>query len=150
MVIRDKYLKQNKDNIAIIRCPVPHKGFFKPNECLELNGYMDLTVNYPDTTALLQGSEHSNLPSYVDVTPAVVNVKSGQTNVIVTLSNLTTDAAVISPKAILCEMQPVTVTKQEHCNLNTEHEKIIDKIEHDEHIILSTKQRQKLKHKRLT
>ena len=146
MVIREKDLKKNKNKIALIRCAVPHKVLLKPNECLELNGYIDRTVNYPDTTALLHESEHSNLPLYVDVTPAVVNVKSDQKHVIVTLSNLTTNTVVISPKAILCELQPVTVTKEENCTLNTEHEEIIDTLNIDEHRILSTEQREKLKH----
>ncbi|KAH3724575.1 hypothetical protein DPMN_050395 [Dreissena polymorpha] len=145
MVIREKDLKKNKDGIAIIRCAVPNKVLIKQNGCLELNGYIDRTVNYPDITALLQESEHSNVPSYVDVTPAVVNVKSDQTNVIVTLSNLTTNTVVILPKAILCERQPVTVTKEENCTLSTEHEKIIDKLNIDEHRISSTEQREKLK-----
>ena len=60
----------------------------------------------------MQECNDSSLPSYIDITPSVINYgKTKNAEIVVNVVNLTTNSCVISPKAILCEVQPVVVDK---------------------------------------
>ena len=59
---------------------------------------------------MVQPTEGSCLPSYVEITPAVIQYKNVKTqNVVVTVSNIISNAVVISPKSVIGELQPVTI-----------------------------------------
>ena len=81
-------------------------------------------MRYPSTTAIIQESEDSTIPEFIDITPAVLPFEIGKKQEItVTLSNLSTDTVTISPKAIICELQPVTVTEEVFNNIVESEEK---------------------------
>jgi len=64
----------------------------------------------------------------------------------VTLSNLTTNTAVITPKLILCELQPVEVTEDVFEKLQEENQNdLIDTLSIDEENLPKTEQREQLK-----
>ena len=77
---------------------------------VDIQATIDKVLKVPRATAMLHETKYSNIPSFNDVTPGIVDFKHGKHNFIMTLSNLTTKTVTVSPKAILCELQPVTVT----------------------------------------
>jgi len=147
MVLRDKELKRNHNRIAIIRSSISERILLKPNETIQVKGFIDREMNYPTTTAIIQESEEAGLPEYIDVSPAVIQYQFGKNHeVMVTLSNLTTNTAVITPKLILCELQPVEVTEDVFEKLQEENQyDLIDTLSIDEENLLKTEQREQLK-----
>jgi len=88
MVLRDKELKRNHNRIAIIRSSISERILLKPNETIQVKGFIDREMNYPTTTAIIQESEEAGLPEYIDVSPAVIQYQFGKNHeVMVTLSN---------------------------------------------------------------
>ena len=60
------------------------------------------------------------MPSFVDITPAVIHYEYKKNKEVkVNVTNLTTNSVTITPKSILCEMQPVKVD-----------ESVFERIEH--------------------
>lgn len=81
-----------------------------PNQSVNIKGYIDKDLNFHDTCAILQETEDSALPRFVDVTPSVIQYSyNNNKEVKVNISNITTVTVTISPSAILCELQPVTI-----------------------------------------
>ena len=110
LAIRERELKKNKNRIAIVRSAEPTQIIIGPNQSIDVRGYTDKEMNYCDTNAMLQESEESSLPNIVDVTPSVINYRyRNNGEVRVNISNVTTQSIIIAPKAILCEVQPVTI-----------------------------------------
>ena len=67
-------------------------------------------MEFNSTCAIIQECEDSTLPDYIDVTPTVIQYEHrNNSELMVNLSNLTTNSVTISPKAILGKVQPVTV-----------------------------------------
>ncbi len=110
IAVREKQLKRNNDRIAIVKCGESSRITIGPNESKDVRGYTDREIYYQPTCAILQECEESSLPSFIDITPSVVQYKNQRnTEVLVNVTNLTTNTVTISPKAVLCELQPVTV-----------------------------------------
>jgi hypothetical protein len=109
LVLREKELKKNKDRLAIIRNATPHRLIIHPNETLNIQGYMDKEIDYHPTVAITQKYKESSLPDYIDVTPSVNYNYGKNKEVTISISNLSSNSVTIAPKAILCELQPVTV-----------------------------------------
>ena len=78
MVLRDKELKRNHNRIAIIRSSISERILLKPNETIQVKGFIDREMNYPTTTAIIQESEEAGLPEYIDVSPAVIQYQFGK------------------------------------------------------------------------
>ena len=108
--IREKELRRNKDRLAIIRSAQNYNIILGPNETINVKGYTYKEIDHATTCAMLQETEESNIPTYIDITPTVIQYDNRKnTEVMVNLSNLTTNTVVISPKSILCEIQPVKI-----------------------------------------
>ena len=61
---------------------------------------------------IVQECNDSKLPSYIDITPSVITYgKTKNAEIVVNVVNLIANSCGISPKAILCEVQPVVVDK---------------------------------------
>ena len=119
IVVRDRELRKNNNRIAVIRCAETSKVILKPNQTISVKGNTDKEMNFTSTTAIIQGSEDSAIPHYVDVTEAVIHFESGQRKEVnVTLSNLTIHTVVITPKAVICELQHVSVTDEVFENIS--------------------------------
>ena len=112
------------NQIAIIRSAEPQKIIIGPNETQTIKGLTDKETGHPKTTALLHESLDSSLPNNIDITPEVINYEHGKNKVVnVTISNVTTNSVVISPKTILCELQPVKVEDiEDHVESVQDHE----------------------------
>lgn len=107
---REKELKRNKNKVAIVRCAEPTRIILGPNESRDILGETDKELEYGQTTAIIHETEDSVLPDFIDITPGIVNYdKEKNRQLIITVSNLTTNSVVISPRSILCELQPVKI-----------------------------------------
>ena len=70
--IREKELKRNKDRLAIVRSAQNSNIILGPNETINILGYTDKEIDHHQTCAILQETEESNIPAYIDVTPTVI------------------------------------------------------------------------------
>ena len=112
ITVRDRELRRNKNRLAIVRCAENTNIILGPNESRYIHGYTDKEIDYKVTSAIVQECEDSSLPSYIDITPSVITYDTKKNaEVLVNVVNLTTNSVVISPKTILCEVQPVVVDK---------------------------------------
>ena len=130
MTVREKTLIRNKNRVAVVRCAEASKIILGLNESKDFHGFTDREIFHQITSAILHESEESSLPSYIDITPSVITYdNSKNAEVIVNLTNLTTNSVVISPKSILCEIQPVTVDATVYDKIENETmEKIFEEI----------------------
>ena len=110
LAIRQRELKKNKNRIAIVRSAETTKLTIGPNQSISVKGYLDKQMEFNPTCAIIQECEDSTLPDYIDVTPTVIQYEHrNNSELMVNLSNLTTNSVTISPKAILGEVQPVSI-----------------------------------------
>ena len=122
LTIRQRELKRNKNRLAIIGCAETTRITIGPNQSVNIKGYLDKELEYNSTCAIIQECQDSSLPDFIDITPTVIQYRyKANGEVDVNCSNLTTNSITISPKAILCEVQPVTVD-----------ESVFEKIEREE------------------
>ena len=76
-------------------------------------GFIDSSLLYHPTCAVLQATETSSVPTDLDISPSLVAYEYGSKQIIdVPISNITTRTVVIQPRAILCEIQPVTIEER--------------------------------------
>ena len=124
--IRVKELKKNKNRLAIIRCAETTRVTIGPNQSVNVKGYLDKELEFNSTCAIIQECQDSSLPDFIDITPTVINYNfKSNGEVDVCCSNLTTNSVTISPKAVLCEVQPVTVDESVFERIETEASKKI-------------------------
>ena len=144
MAVREKELIRNKNRVAIVRCAEASKIVLGPNESMDIHGYTDREVDHQPTNVILQESEESSLPSYIDIAPSVINYDNTKNaEVLVNVTNLTTNSIVISPKSVLCEIQPVTIDEAVYDKIeDATAEQIFEDIQIDPH--LSEEQKSKL------
>ena len=80
------------------------------NQSINVKGYLDKQMEFKPTCAIIQECEDSTLPDYIDITPTVIQYQyRNNDEIMVNISNLTTNSVTISRKAIIGEVQPVTV-----------------------------------------
>lgn len=110
ITVREKALLRNKNRVAIVRSSETDRIILGPNENKNISGYTDREIDHQPTCAILQESSESALPSFVDITPTVLQYEHKKNKaVIVNVTNLTTHSVAITPKSIICELQPVRV-----------------------------------------
>lgn len=130
LTIRQRELKRQKNRLAVIRCAETSKVIIGPNQSVTMKGYVDKKLEYSPTCAIIQECQDSSMPDFIDVTPTVINYnykKNGEISV--NVSNLTTNAVTVSPKAIIGEVQPVTVDESVFEKLEKQtSDKIFDEI----------------------
>ena len=133
LTIRQRELKRHKNRLAIIRCAETTRITIGPNQSVNVKGYLDKELEYISTCAIIQECQDSSLPDFVDITPTVIQYSykaNGEVNV--NCSNLTTNSVTISPKAVLCEVQPVTIDESVFDRIEREaSKKIFDDIHID-------------------
>ena len=68
--------------------------------------------------AIVQPTESLSIPSFVEITPAVVQFNNKkQQNIAVTLANVTSNVVVIAPRCVIGKLQSVTVdTVSDDCS----------------------------------
>lgn len=110
IVLREKELSRNNNKLAIVKFAGNANIIIPPNTNITLPGYLDKQLQYCRTSAMIHPTTSSILPSDLDVAPSLIEYEYHQTNeVSVEVSNVTTRTVNVSPHAILCEIQPVTI-----------------------------------------
>lgn len=109
--LREKELKRNKYQLAIVKSAESKSIIIPPNSEVVIQGYLDKQLPYQPVCALLQPTEKSTIHSDLDIAPILTSYSYQNNGAIpVCISNITSRTATITPKAILCELQPVTIT----------------------------------------
>lgn len=103
MVLRDKKLKQDNHRIAVVRSAITHNFTIGPNKSVTIMANTDKGVDFPDTSAMLHETKDAAIQDYLDVTPVIRYQYRNTSSFCVTLMNLTTNTAIISPKEMICQ-----------------------------------------------
>ena len=138
LAIRERELKKNKNRLSVIKSAETGKVTIGLNQSITLSGYLDISLPYNTTCAIIQEANDSSLPDYVDVTPAIMqyNYKEHK-EVFVNLSNLTTNSVTIPPRANLCEVQPASVDESVFHRLESESSrKIFENVHTEEDLMV--------------
>ena len=112
---REKELTR-RQRLGVIRNAESQRLVIKPNSSVVIRGMMDKGLDVTPTCALIQPVQtHCNLvTANLDITPSLVNYQPGQKGIVdVHVSNITTQTVVVPPRTVLCELQPVTLAKQQ-------------------------------------
>lgn len=57
--------------LAVVRSTMSEKVILRPKEVKQIIGYADRVIDYQTSTVMIQDSKEGQLPSDVDITPAV-------------------------------------------------------------------------------
>ena len=150
ITMRERTLKRNSNRLAIVRSAICDKVILKPNETKNIKAYADQKLNYPKVNAMLHEATCATIPDYVDISPGLMEYEYDSTQeFLVTISNITTNTVCIPPQAILCELQPVSVTeeflKRKEEDLDRARTEVVNQIDLDGSDVLSNEQKQLLK-----
>nr|KAG5712759.1 hypothetical protein BaRGS_029814 [Batillaria attramentaria] len=109
MALRQKELSR-KEALGIVRSCEAQNIIVRPNTTMVIRGIIDKGVDHEAVCAMLQPTSASPVNALLDITPSLVNythTKNGFVDVHV--ANITTQTVSVPPRAILCELQPVTI-----------------------------------------
>lgn len=110
MVLRERELKKSKNRLALIRSAESRHITIPANSSVTIKGVTTKELDFHPTCAMMIETEDSIIPSDFDITPAVITYKFGKNGLVdVQITNVTTSTFNIPPRAILCELQPVSV-----------------------------------------
>lgn len=119
IVLRERELARNNYQLGIVKSAEKTNIIIPANKCVTVNGFIKPTQQYNTTCALLQTTDGSVLGTDLDITPSIVRFDNNSSIVPINISNVTTRTVVIPPKALLCEIQPVTVENNQIQNNNS-------------------------------
>ena len=120
MTLRNKELERQHNRLALIKSAETRPITIQANTEVVVQGYMDKMLPYPTTVSMLHATSNSAIPNDLDIVPSVVTYDQDKPHTIpVHISNITTRTVTIAPKAVLCELQPVSV-QQERVKPNDE------------------------------
>ena len=109
-MIRERKLKKSKNRLALLRSAESKHITIPANSSVTIKGVTSKELNYKPTCAMMVETEESIIPLDFDITPAVNTYSYGINGLVdVQITNVTTSTFNIPPKAILCELQPVSV-----------------------------------------
>jgi len=133
ITIREKELRRNKDRIAKVRNAECHSIRIGPNQSRTIRCCTDKEIDHQPTSAIITETTDSALPDFIDITPTVIHYeKSSKSEVLVNVTNLTTNTVNIAPKAIIAELQPVKIDESVYENVelkSDKYDKILEEIE---------------------
>lgn len=110
MVIKERELKKSKNRLALVRSAGSKHITVPANSSVIIKGETSKELNYKPTCVMMVATEESIIPSDFDITPAVITNNYGKNDLVdVQITNVTTSTFNIPPKAILFELQPVSV-----------------------------------------
>ena len=108
--LREKELQKNKNRLGVVRNAEGIKITIPPNTVKQITCNIDKEIPYHTTPAILQTSDLAKDSDDLDIEPSVINYQHKMNGPItVRVSNITTRTICIPPKAIVCEIQPVTL-----------------------------------------
>jgi transposase InsO family protein len=110
MTLRDRQLAKTNYCLGVVKSAEQKSVVVPPNSQVVVAGYVTGEVQYPTTCALLQPTKGSAIPDDIDISPTIISYEYGKNGLVdVHISNVTTRTVVIPPKAMICEIQPVTI-----------------------------------------
>lgn len=110
--LREKELRRNKFRIGIVKCAESTKITMRPNTERTIRGYICHQLMHVDTPVIMEPTELTTMNKDLDVAPMLLQYQYKYSHEIpVVVSNVTNRTITVQPKAILCEIQPVTVEK---------------------------------------
>ncbi|KAK3086720.1 hypothetical protein FSP39_022469 [Pinctada imbricata] len=110
VILRDKALQRSNNRLAIVKCASTKPIIIPPNSSVQIDGYLDKVVPYTSTPAILHMTPYSVLTENLDLSPSLIQYDPHTKDpVVVTIDNITTATVNVQPRAVLCELQPVTI-----------------------------------------
>ena len=110
LTLREKELAKNNNRLGLVKSAAIKPVIIPPNTSITIPGFIDKAIPYGSTPAILQSTYGSIIPSDLEITPAVTDYRYPAKNLVeVSIDNLTTRTVQIPPKALLCELQPVSI-----------------------------------------
>ena len=120
MLLQERQLAKQKLKLGIVKSAATKKIIIPANSETVVPGYLDNTLPYHPTCAVLQATNKSAVPTDLDISPSLIAFEPGTKQFVdVHVSNITTRTVVIQPKAVLCEIQPVTIEENPKPENNT-------------------------------
>ncbi|VDI34236.1 Hypothetical predicted protein [Mytilus galloprovincialis] len=111
LAMRERELTKNNNRVAVIR--TCKRITLLPNTTTEVSGYYDKEIPYKTTPSIIQSTILAEDYKEIDTEPTFRNYQYKENGTLtVRLSNITTRTITIPPKAIICEVQPVTIEAQ--------------------------------------
>ena len=99
--------------MALIKSAETRPITIPANTEVVIQGYMDKMLPYPSTVSMLHPTKNSVIPTDLDIVPAVISYdQNHRENIPVHIANVTTRTVTVSPRSLLCELQPVSVTRE--------------------------------------
>ena len=129
IVLREKQLSKQNNRLAIVKSAEPSKITVPPNGIIDVKGYCDKEIPYRATPSMLHRSTLSSDHQDLDIEPTLIQYRYGQNGPLtVRISNVTTRTITIPTKAVLCEIQPVTIEATPKSE-TTDAEELLKKVE---------------------
>ena len=112
ITLRERQLVRNRNRLAVLKSAESTRILIPSNGKVVINAYMDRKLPYQKVLAMLHSTPKSSIPNDLDITPSLHYYDCEDASMIpVEISNVTTRTVCVSPKALLCEMQPVTIAE---------------------------------------
>ena len=110
LLLREKELRKRDNRLAIVKSAEGKTIRIPPNRDVVLQGYFDHELPYHPVCGMLQPTDRAAIPEDLDIAPSLISYQYRNNGIIpVHISNVTTRTVTVSPNAILCELQPVSV-----------------------------------------
>ncbi|KAH3865583.1 hypothetical protein DPMN_028624 [Dreissena polymorpha] len=103
----------------------------RPNQSVYIRCITDRELSYQPTSALVQETGESQLPKCAEITPAIVQYTGKKQEIVVNVSNTTNNVLQISPKAIVGELQLVTLERENEEDTNRTPQDVLDQVNID-------------------
>jgi transposase InsO family protein len=108
LTLREKDLSRNHNRLGVVK--VAGEVVIPANGQVTVHGYMDMELPYGPTCALLQPSSVATISNDLEICPGLVSYRYKQNGLVdVYVSNVTDRAVTIQSRAVICEVQPVTI-----------------------------------------
>ena len=110
LLLRERELHKKSNRLAVIKCAEGKTIRIPPNRDVVLQGYMDHELPYHPVCGILQPTDRAAIPTDLDIAPSLISYQYRDNSLVpVHISNVTTRTITVSPNAILCELQPVSI-----------------------------------------
>ena len=110
ILLREKDLQRNGYALGLVKCAETTRVVIPPNSNITINGFVDKKIPYHKVTVMMHQSSKSCIPDDVDIEATLHPYLYEEYQILpVTINNVTTRTISISPKAVVCEIQPVVI-----------------------------------------
>ena len=121
MSLIEKELAKNNNRIGLVKSAALKPVTIPPNSAIKVLGYVDKAVPYHNTLSIVQATNNFVIPSDLEIVPSVFNFEYPCKDVIdINIENITTRTVQIQPRAIICEIQPVTIEDERLMSSNND------------------------------